>query len=188
MYIHIGSIYEAYKSLQGDPMFDYCPRCRKPSPAFTKGNKISCPECGFTLYINTAAAVAVLVKCGDRYIILKRGREPGKGLLDLPGGFCDPGETAEESCRREIREELGVEITNLSYFSSSPNIYPYKDVTYNTCDLFFIAECLDEDFSRQEDEVEEILLLEREEIIIEQFAFESIRNLLTTYFEKTRQG
>ncbi|MDC7241856.1 MAG: hypothetical protein PQJ50_15995, partial [Spirochaetales bacterium] len=60
--------------------------------------------------------------------------------------------------------------------------------TYNTCDLFFIAECQEKDFSRQEDEVEEILLLKREEIDIEQIAFESIRNLLTSYFEKTPEG
>lgn len=162
-------------------MFEFCPKCRKPSPDYIDNKKIYCPECGFTIYQNTAAAVAVLVKLEKRYIILRRGREPGKGLLDLPGGFVDPGESAEECCRREIREEIGVEISNLQYITSHPNIYPYKDVTYNTCDMFFIAECMDKNFVRQEDEIDEILLLDKKELDIEQFAFESIKNLLKDY-------
>ncbi|MBF9014781.1 MULTISPECIES: NUDIX domain-containing protein [unclassified Oceanispirochaeta] len=165
-------------------MFNYCPKCRRPSPDFIDNKKISCPDCGFTIYQNTAAAVAVLVKVEKRYIILRRGREPGKGMLDLPGGFIDPGESAEDSCRREIKEELGVEISNLRYISSHPNIYPYKDVTYHTCDMFFIAECMDKNFVRQEDEIDEILLLDRKEIDIEQFAFESIRILLDEQLHK----
>ncbi|MDC7235952.1 MAG: NUDIX domain-containing protein [Spirochaetales bacterium] len=159
-------------------MFDYCPKCRKPSPDFIDHKKTVCPECGFTLYQNTAAAVAVLVKQKNRYIILRRGREPGKGMLDLPGGFVDPGESAEDSCRREIREELGIKISNLRYICSRPNIYPYKGVTYHTCDMFFTAESGDDVFTRQEDEIDEILLLSKEEIEINQFAFDSIKNLL----------
>jgi len=159
-------------------VFTYCPQCRTKGPEFTKNRRIECPSCGFVLYHNTAAAVAVLVKSENRYIILRRGRNPGKGLLDLPGGFVDPGESAEDCCRREIREELGISIENLQYLSSRPNIYPYKGVTYNTCDLLFIAECRSVDFIRQEDEVDEILLLTPEELKIDQFAFESTRNFL----------
>jgi len=159
-------------------MFAYCPHCGTPHPEFTKGCRIHCTECGFVFYHNTASAVAILVKLENRYIILRRGREPGKGLLDLPGGFVDPGESAEEACRREITEELGISVENIRYLSSRPNIYPYKGVTYNTCDLLFIAECRHDDFVRQEDEVDEILLLTLEELKIDQFAFESIREFL----------
>ncbi len=159
-------------------MFAYCPQCRTPDPEFISQRKIHCPSCGYVLYQNTASAVAVLVKLENRYIILRRGKEPGKGLLDLPGGFVDPGESAEDCCRREIREELGIPVENIRYLSSRPNIYPYKGVTYHTCDLLFIAECRSSDFIRQEDEVDEILLLTREELPIDQFAFESTRNFL----------
>lgn len=165
-------------------MFLYCPECRRKSPDFTEDKKLSCPACGFEFYHNTAAAVGILVKKENSYIILRRGREPGKGMLDLPGGFVDPGESAQESCHREIREELGVEIKNLQFQDSKANIYPYKSVTYHTCDLFFTAECSDEKFIRQEDEVEEILLLNKEEIDIDQFAFDSVRSFMKDILEK----
>ncbi|MDA3956009.1 NUDIX domain-containing protein [Oceanispirochaeta sp.] len=163
-------------------MFSYCPQCQSPHPEFTDNKRTHCLSCGFVLYHNTAAAVAVLVKSGNRSIILRRGREPGKGLLDLPGGFVDPGESAEECCRREIWEELGISVTKLRYISSGYNIYPYKGVTYNTCDLFFIAECCDMNFVRQEDEVDEILLLGKDEIQLGQFAFESITKFLKEHW------
>jgi NADH pyrophosphatase NudC (nudix superfamily) len=165
-------------------MFDYCPQCGKKTLQFQDNRKLFCPECGFNLYHNIAAAVSVLVKSKKGYIILKRGKEPARGMLDLPGGFVDPEESAEDACRREIREEIGVEIGSLTFLGSAPNIYPYKGVTYNTCDLFFTAECLEADFRRQEEEIEDILLLRKEEIDIEQFAFDSVKHFLKNHLNK----
>jgi NADH pyrophosphatase NudC (nudix superfamily) len=163
-------------------MFSYCPQCKSDQLEYTKQKRTHCLSCDFVFYQNTAAAVAVLVKFENRFIVLKRGRNPGKGMLDLPGGFIDPGESAEAGCHREIKEELGISVQNITYVGSGPNIYPYKGVTYTTCDLFFIAECIDTNFVRQIDEVDEILLLTRDEINIELFAFESIRNFLKDHF------
>jgi len=159
-------------------MFQYCPNCAAPSPEFPRNRKIYCPACGFSYYHNNAAAVAVLIAVEDRYILLRRGKEPGKGLLDLPGGFVDPGESAEEACRREVMEEIGAEITDLEYSGSRPNTYPYGGITYNTCDLLFRARCGADSFIRQEEEIQEILLLKKEEISLDGVAFESIRRFL----------
>ncbi len=165
-------------------MFTYCPQCGKESLIFENNRKLHCPECGFSLYHNIAAAVSVLVKSEKGYIILKRGKEPASGMLDLPGGFIDPEESAEEACHREILEETGLRIENLNYLGSAPNIYPYKGVTYNTCDLFFTAECLEADFRRQEEEIEEILFLKKEDIKIDRFAFDSVKYFLNHYLNK----
>jgi len=159
-------------------MFKYCPNCAAPASKFIDGKKFLCEECGFQIYHNTAAAVAVLLEWEDQYVLLKRGREPGRGMMDLPGGFVDPDESAEDACRREIREELGIEIKDLHYLASHHNTYPYKGITYKTCDLFFRAKCCTADFVRQESEIEEISLIDKGQLPVEDFAFESIKTLL----------
>ena len=57
----------------------------------------------------------------------------------MAGGFTDPKESAEETCARELKEELGIEIdlNKWKFLGSLPNVYHYKEVDYNTLDLFF---------------------------------------------------
>ena len=46
----------------------------------------------------------------DEVLVAVRARNPGKGLLDLPGGFVDPGESLEVALYRELQEELGFDM------------------------------------------------------------------------------
>ncbi len=98
-----------------------------------------CKDCGFEFYRNVAAAVAVVVRFENEVLFTIRSMDPGKGKLDLPGGFADPDESLEEVARRELREELQLELPTLGYLFSEPNVYPYKGVNYRTLDAFFDA-------------------------------------------------
>lgn len=120
--------------------FLFCPACGSKNIQNVKMRKWFCPDCGFDLYNNVAAAVGLVIADSEgRVLFEKRAKEPRKGFLALPGGFCDPDESAEEACRRECLEEIGVEPVSLRYLCSFPNTYDYRNIRYKTCDLFFEA-------------------------------------------------
>ncbi len=121
-------------------LFTYCPSCGKTKIPFKENKHWVCEDCGFDLFFNVASSAGLILYSGDSVLFVKRGREPAKGLLALPGGFIDAGETAEEACRRECFEETGIQAEHIRYICSFPNSYTYKNVNYNTCDFFFSSE------------------------------------------------
>lgn len=54
--------------------------------------------------------VGVAIVDDDHLLLIKRGKEPGKGLWAVPGGKVDHGETLQEAARREVTEETGLEV------------------------------------------------------------------------------
>ena len=155
--------------------FNCCPACGSSDIVFDDNKKFSCRECAFTYYHNVAAAVAVILEYDKKIVLIKRAKEPGKGKLDLPGGFVDPKESAEEAVIREIKEELMIDLKEPKYLGSYPNIYKYEDVLYHTCDLFFYCkiDALPTDFSRTE--IEDLVFLSPFDIPDDKIAFESVR-------------
>ncbi|MCC5780525.1 NUDIX domain-containing protein [Nitratireductor sp. B36] len=67
-------------------------------------------EGGRVVYDNTPTVVAVLVPYGKKLLAIRRGNDPGKGLLGLPGGYHMRGETWQEAGAREVLEETGITI------------------------------------------------------------------------------
>jgi ADP-ribose pyrophosphatase YjhB (NUDIX family) len=58
-----------------------------------------------------ACAGAIVLDGTGRLLLIRRGREPGRGLWSLPGGRCEPGEDAAAAAVRETYEETGLEVT-----------------------------------------------------------------------------
>ena len=137
--------------------------------------------------IDCAAAVAVVVICGDEILLTRRNQEPAKGKLDLAGGFTDPRESAEFTCLRELKEELDIEIDTgkLRFLMSLPNIYHYKGIDYNTLDLFFEYR-VEEKFSvnLEKSEIAETVWIKKENIQLEDIAFPSQRLFFDRFLNK----
>lgn len=121
----------------------FCPNCGKATLSYIDNRKWKCSECSLSIYNNVAAAVALVIiieKDGVNNILLvKRGKEPRKGFLAIPGGFVDPGESAEEAAFRECSEEIGLIPESIKYITSATNNYKYNQIDYVTCDIFFKA-------------------------------------------------
>ena len=117
-------------------LFEFCPKCGEHNPSIG-ANPLRCSVCGFHYYFNPALAVgAILVDEDDRVLFLVRDHDPGKGMLGLPGGFVEPGETVEEACIRETREEVNLDVVEMTYVGSFPNRYSLNGIIYNVTDVF----------------------------------------------------
>ena len=116
-------------------LFCHCPRCGFAVPP---ASPLKCAACGFLYFFNpTVAAAAYLFDADGRALFIRRAKDPAKGKLAVPGGFIDIGETAEEALRREVMEEVGLEVADLRYVGSWTNRYEYAGVVYPVVDLIF---------------------------------------------------
>ncbi|KKS97574.1 MAG: mutT/nudix family protein [Candidatus Gottesmanbacteria bacterium GW2011_GWA2_43_14] len=121
--------------------FKFCPVCRSELRFAEKGKASYCRTCGFHYYHNPAPAVAAVIENKKREILLVgRKFEPQKNFWDLPGGFVDNDENLEEGMVREIREELGTDITGIKYIGSVPDDYLYKGYRYKVVTAFYAGE------------------------------------------------
>jgi ADP-ribose pyrophosphatase YjhB (NUDIX family) len=172
-------------------MWNYCPSCASPAIQFDGSHKFSCPACGFVYYHNTAAATGCVIRSRRGILLLVRGKEPARGKLDLPGGFVDPGEGALDGLRRELREEIGWTPepglhtdTVFRLFASFPNVYHYRDIPYNTCDLFFTLdapELTEQDLRPEAEEIGGLRFVEPRSVRPEDLAFDSTRRAIAAY-------
>lgn len=166
-------------------LFQYCPRCAMAQPPTVEVGDVGpfrCAGCGFTLYFSPAGAVAaILVRPDGRALFIRRAHEPAAGKLGMPGGFVDPAESAEDALRREVLEEIGLEIRDVQYVGSYANRYPYAGVTYDTVDLFFVARPVDPARAEALDGVDDVLWLDPLTVPLDEIAFESMRAALRHY-------
>lgn len=162
--------------------FEYCPVCGAKAFAERNVKAKQCTACGFVYYFNPSSSVACFIKNEKGELLLvRRGKEPAKGTLDLPGGFVDMFETAEDAVRREVKEETGLEIRSCRYLFSLPNLYLYSGFEVHTLDLFY--ECRVDDFNsaQADDDAADIIVLRPEELTPEEFGLRSIREAIPIY-------
>ena len=82
-----------------------------------------CTECGKEVWPQLATAVIVLIHRGDE-VLLVHAKNFKSDFYGLVAGFVETGETLEEAVRREVMEETGISIENITYFGSQPWPYP----------------------------------------------------------------
>ena len=164
--------------------FYYCPRCGSERFHAYDQKSNRCKQCGFHLYNNASAAVAAFIRDNQGKLLLcRRAKEPSLNMLDLPGGFVDINETAEDALRRELHEELGVEVVEMRYCFSIPNTYEFSQFTVHTLDLFYEVKIENLNNICCQDDVSSYPCYALDEIIPEQTALNSLRHAILIYIE-----
>jgi len=111
----------------------YCGKCGKPTTKKNGELAMSCSACGLLFYPRIAPAVMVLVLRDDK-VLLARSPNFTLGVFSALAGFVEAGETLEECAIREVREEVGIDITNLRYFRSQSWPFPNSLMVAFTAD------------------------------------------------------
>lgn len=114
----------AFQLLQWDNSSKYCGRCGSQTKFKLDENGKECPNCNLLIFPRISPAIIVGV-LKENQILLANGTRFPSSLYSLLAGFVEPGETLEECIRREVKEEVGIEIKNIRYFSSQS--WPFPD-------------------------------------------------------------
>ena len=100
----------------------FCPRCGASLESTHAGHQLECSGCGKPQVPRTDPAVITRGEPGsdDERILLGRQVSWPEGRFSTLAGFCEPGETLEDAVRREVLEETGVLVGEVSYFGNQP--------------------------------------------------------------------
>ncbi|XP_038265964.1 NAD(P)H pyrophosphatase NUDT13, mitochondrial [Dermochelys coriacea] len=101
----------------------YCSKSGQPTQKNLAGSKRVCHTNGITYYPQMSPVVITLVSDGSRCLLARQASFP-KGMYSALAGFCDVGETLEETVRREVAEEVGLEVESLWYSASQHWPFP----------------------------------------------------------------
>ncbi|MER5478324.1 NAD(+) diphosphatase [Streptomyces sp. NPDC002734] len=102
----------------------FCSRCGGRTVIAAAGHVRRCPKCGAEHYPRTDPAVIMAVTDDDDRILLGRQVHWPEGRFSTLAGFVEPGESIEAAVRREVFEEAGVIIGDVSYVASQPWPFP----------------------------------------------------------------
>ena len=113
---------KAYQILYWDQHSRFCPACGMPMEHKTPIMK-KCPSCAYEIYPPISTAIIVLIRRGEE-ILLVHARNFRGTFYGLVAGFLEAGETLEQCVQREVMEETGLRVKNITYFGNQPWPYP----------------------------------------------------------------
>ena len=142
----------AVQIVEWDRTHQFCGRCGITVQPMPHERAKKCPRCDLTSYPRLSPAIIVSIERNGqngKEILLAHNQRHPAGFYSVLAGFVEPGESLEECVRREIREEVGIEVKNIRYFGSQPWPFP------NSLMIAFVAEYAAGEIILEEDELED---------------------------------
>jgi NAD+ diphosphatase len=136
----------------------FCANCGAATELRDGGHQRHCPSCGASHFPRTDPVVIVRVTDAAGRLLLGRQARWPPGRFSVLAGFVEPGETLEEAVAREVLEESGVEVAEVSYVASQPWPFP------SSLMIGFSALAVGGEPEPGDDELSEVRWFEREEV------------------------
>lgn len=118
----------AFQVMEWDRTHQFCGKCGGRTDPLEGERGRTCAGCGLHFFPRVTPAVIVSVVRDGKILLAQSSRFPA-AFYSVLAGFVEPGETFEECVRREIREEVGIEVEDLRYFGSQPWPFPHSLMT-----------------------------------------------------------
>jgi NAD+ diphosphatase len=166
--------------------YKYCPLCK--GDFKQKSNRLFvCQKCNHKQYINPVPCNGVIIVNDNNQIMLvKRKVAPKKEYWDLPGGFIEPGESFETSVKREITEELGIDIEIKKIVGIYNDIYFYENLEYPTMGIVVSAKLKSSNI-KVADDISSFKFFEKKDVLKQKLAFKALRHSLEDYINNKLQ-
>ena len=124
-----GLVVKAYSVIIWDKNHQYCSRCGCVTALSHNLHQMKaferlCTPCGLSFFPRISPSIIVLIK-KDNHLLMARSPHFPPGVYGLIAGFVDAGESIEQAVHREVMEEVGLQIKNVSYYGSQP--WPFPD-------------------------------------------------------------
>src|SRR3989344_812937 len=164
--------------------FKFCPKCGG-KLSVPEGNKLSCIRCHYGLYINPLVTNGVIIENdGGEILLVKRACDPHKGQWDVPGGFIQPRESFSTSVKRELMEELHLEVLIDHIVGIYTDTYLFDGVINDTLCIMVSAHILSGTIT-PDDDAEAYEFFSRKEILKQKIAFEGVKKGLIDHIRST---
>lgn len=155
-----GILAQSRAQLDWHARHQYCSGCGERTDSGRGGHVRKCGGCGSEHFPRTDPVVIMVTHKGDRCVLgQSRGRLSRSGMYSALAGFVDQGESIEEAVRREVREEAGIEVGEVTYHSSQP--WPFPSSLMIGCH----AKALSTEIERDEEEMSDVRWFTRDEVL-----------------------
>jgi ADP-ribose pyrophosphatase YjhB (NUDIX family) len=156
---------------------NFCRRCGTPLRN-TEGHVYMC-ENDHIIFANASPTAGLwLVNEKNEVLVAVRARNPGLGLLDAPGGFCDGAEIFEDTITRELEEEVGLKPSDYTipkYLLSALDTYEYKNEMIDALSNMYYARIIGNPVIKPQDDVAEAHWIPIEDVSPDQLYFNAVR-------------
>lgn len=105
-----------------------------------ESRRLTCQNCGYIFYQNSkpTASAFIFNKKGE-LLLVKRRWPPGKGLWDVPGGFLENGEEPIKGLKRELKEELNINIQVDKILGIIMDKYKFQGEIVKTLNILYLV-------------------------------------------------
>lgn len=113
----------------------FCPVCGTRCHLHDQELAMACPSCHSLNFPKISPCIIVAIHRGEDEILLAQHAKYAQGLYTVLAGFVEAGESFEQCLHREIYEEVGIRVTNITYFASQCWPFPSQLMAAYTCEF-----------------------------------------------------
>ena len=148
-----------------------------------------CQNCGHEYWRNPKPCGGACVVNDENLLLVLRAKDPGAGLWDLPGGFCDPEEHPLATAHREVQEETGLTLHSMRFLGMWIDTYGNEDPPEVTLNIYFLGQAHHPELARVSDETREVRWFSSEHIPVDTLAFAHVEQAIRCWSEaRDREG